>query len=284
MHCFGSNGQDKADYSRGVLERFTRRAPNDWAPEGYGNAHVKIIANPRMINYMSIPHFAFYFEGVQAVNENGNVVPSAFNNPVTADKIVINHYSIKSREEYGIKVSRGAADHNAYDMKNFDTSDHNEEFDDGILRYRAERAQSFKMPDKSQVDARLFNALSKNLSPTLMSNTLPTFYAGKIETFLTCRAVAAYLKTKLKDDAPAKFFEEAAIKAILQTLSSGMTLADVRLLVRELPSLLKLPYPVVNELRGAALQIIPQIMNAMKINSLWREFVELDYTIDLLKE
>ena len=36
----------------------------------------------------------------------------------------------------------------------------------------------------------------KNLSPTLFPNTPPQFYAGKLEMFLTCRAVAAYLKNR----------------------------------------------------------------------------------------
>ena len=280
--CFGSNGQEAADYSRGVLERFTRRATNDWAPDGYGNAHVKTIANPRRISYFSIPHFAFYFEGVQAVNENGGVVPSAFNNPVTADKIVINHYSMKSREEYARKVSRGAADHGIMNIKFFDTNDVNDEFDDGILHYQAERSQNFKLPDKSHADERLLNALMTNLSPTLVPTTPPEFYAGKMETFLTCRAVAGYLQTRLTDNAPAKFFEEAALKAMLRSFA-GMSFADVRLFLRELPILLNLPYPVVKDLRGAAVQILPQLKDTMRVNSLWREFVELDYLLELLK-
>ena len=282
-NCFGSNGQEKADLSRGVLERFTRRAPNDWTPNGFGNAHVKTVANPRMISYMTIPHFAFYFEGNVAVNENGGYVQGPFNNPVTTDKIVINHYNVKSREEYAIKRGRGRADtaQNTYDDKGFNDHDRNEEFDDGILRYRAERAKNFKPPDKSRADERLLNALMKNLSPTLVPTTPPQFYAGKMETFLTCRAVAAYLKTRLTDDAPATFFEQASLNAILKSLG-GMSFADARLFVRELPNLLSLPYPETNDLRNAAAQIIPQMMNVMRINSMWREFVELEYTKDLL--
>ena len=282
LHAFGSAGQEKADYSRGVLERFTRRAPNDWVPNGMGNAHVSTIANPRMISYMSIPHFAFYFEGVFAVNENGGIVQGAFNKPVTAEKIVMNHYSVKSREEYAKKVSRGAADHNTYHMEAFDFNDRNEEFDDEILRYRFERAKKFKPHDMIHANERLLNALMKNLAPTLLPNTPPQFYSGKLETFLTCRAVAAYLKTRLTDDAPAKFFEKASLVGILRSLI-GMSFADARLFVRELPNLLNLPYPETKDLSTAAAQIVPQMMNTMRINSMWREFVETDYINDLLK-
>ena len=115
-----------------------------------------------------------------------------------------------------------------------------------------------------------------------MPNTPPEFYSGKLETFLTCRAVAAYLKTKLTDDTPAKFFEKASLVGILRSLI-GMSFADARLFVRELPNLLNLPYPEAKDLHTAAAHIVPQMMNTMRINSMWREFVETDYINDLLK-
>ncbi len=221
------------------------------------------------------------------MNENAEPLKiSGHNCPVTTEKIVIHHYVTKSREEYAKKVQRGNADHfdNHYNIKTFEHDNRNEEFDDGILKYRAMRAKTYQPPDKSRADERLFTALTENLSPTFLTNTPPQFHAGKLETFLTCRAVAAYLKTKLKDAAPAKFFEEAALKAILQTLASGgMSFADVRLLLRELPDLLSLPYPVVKDLRNACLNIIPQIMNIMHLNNLWKDYAELDYLQRLLK-
>ena len=267
------------------MERFTRRAPIEWAPRGFGNAHVKTIADPRAINFLYLPHSANFFEGYYAVNEIGKVVTGPFNNPVTADKIVINHYYLKSREEYAKKVQRGRADmkENTHDIKKFDENDHNEEFDDGILKYREERAKNFRLPDKTHANERLFAALAENLSPTLFPTTPPDFYAGKMETFLTCRAVAAYLKTKISDESPAKFFEEESLKAILKTIANGASLADIRLLLSELPNLLELPYPVVEEIRGACLQIIPQMMDIMHLNSMWIDFVRLDYLRRLLQ-
>ena len=103
-----------------------------------------------------------------------------------------------------------------------------------------------------------------------------------METFLTCREVAAYLQTKLPDDVPLKFFEEASLKAILKTFG-GLNLAEARLLIRELPKLLRLPYPVVKDLRNAILQIIPQLMNVMRLNIMFKDYVELDYIQDLLE-
>lgn len=236
---FGSNNLEKADYSRGVLERFTRRASNDWE----GNTLVKTIANPLTINNIVNPHYAKYFEGKYAINENGDKVPKsvnranaeAFNDPVTYDKIVINHYHTKSREEYKVKRQRGLADQIAkdpYPERQFTRHDRNEEFDDGILFYRDEKAKVYQ-PPKPRSAEDLIKALEKNLSTDS--------YAGKMETFLTCRALSNYLGEN--------FFEEMSLKAIVKTLETSLSAADKGLFDKELPELLKLPYPVVEELR-----------------------------------
>ena len=290
LHQFGSNGEIQADYSRGVLERFTRRAPNNWIiplKENNlpgGNAHVKTIANPRTIDFLYLPHSAVYFNGFYAVNENGGVVNGPFNNPVTADKIVMNHYSVKSREEYARKVNRGAADHNTYHMEYFDINNRNEEFDDSILIYRATRARNFRLPDKSRTDEKLLNALMKNLAPMLLPNTPENFYSDKMETFLTCRAVSSYLKSRITNEAQANFFEETSLVAILRTLESGVNFTDLQIFLRDLPNFLHLHYPVVEELRNISLQIISQMMDIMRVNSMWKNYSELDYIRQLLKE
>ena len=282
---FGSNGHEKADYSRGVLERFTRRASNEVNP----NTFCKFIANPRTISFIDSPHCAFHFEGIVAINEQKKVKPHPPWHiiPPLTDKIVINHYHCKSWEEYSLKNQRGDADKvesGKYNRKLFEGHDCNDEFDDGILKYRAERAKVYQPPDNSHADERLFDALAINLSPTLLPTTPPEFYAGKMETFLTCRAVASYLQTKLINDAPAKLFEEAALVAILRTLASGgFTFADARLLLTELPVLLTLPYPVVNALREACIQIIPQLEEPFHLTNCWMEIVELEYIQRLLK-
>ena len=101
---FGSNGEETADYSRGVLERFTRRASVDWVMPipnrdiPGGNAQVKTVADPRRIYFFTSAHFPIYFEGNFSVNERGEVTDSYCNEPVTAKKIAINHYNVKSRE------------------------------------------------------------------------------------------------------------------------------------------------------------------------------------------
>ena len=134
---YGSNHQDTADYSKGVIERFTLR-------EESVNKHIKTIANPRKINYFCNPHFSIYFSSCFSVNEQGENFDGAFNEYASDEKIVINHYYMKSREEYLKKVQRGVADFkvNVYDEKNFSHETQNDVFDDGILKYRDERRKA----------------------------------------------------------------------------------------------------------------------------------------------
>lgn len=273
---FGSNNLQTADYSRGVLERFTRRAPDNWVvpiPKRTipgGNAQVKTIANPRRIFFFTSAHFPIYFEGSYSVNENGGRVDSYCNNPVTVNKIAINHYNVKSRAEFRHKLNRGRADKaaNYFNAEWFDLYDRNEIFDNGILTYRAARAENFSLESDEKKFRRMKDALIKTLS---------LFADDKIsdmETALTCRAVSNYLQEK--------FFEEASLGAILKSLD-GISLSDARLFLSELPNLLRLPYPVVNELRGASIQVISQLKDFMREHELWRDFAELDYLQRVLR-
>lgn len=135
---FGSNGEEKADYTRGVLERFTARPEKPW------NA-VSTIANPRRVKYFPTPHAPCYYETCHAVNENGGVVQGYSNDSPTAEKIAMYHYSIKSYEEFEKKVQRGNADHfhSNYAISKFNSNANcNDVYDNSILNYRdARRAE-----------------------------------------------------------------------------------------------------------------------------------------------
>ena len=286
---FGSNGQKKADYSKGVLERFTRRASVDWLPLqngiACGTAHVSTIANPRKVKFFDNPHFAYYFEGYNSINENGKTVSNYSNNPPTVKKIVMNHYKTKSLEEYKKKVQRGNADrfNSNYDIKNFKDDDRNEIFDDGILKYRDIR----KINEKSltfQINYKVLNdALLKNLSPVFSTNTQNEFYNGKMETFLTCRSLIRYLGKNIFEEKDVRIFEEGILNAIYKTFFKNADLADFRLLFEELPEILLLDYPIMKDMCAALTEIIPQLMSVFQVNNLWREFYELEYLLNMLK-
>ena len=234
------------------------------------NCYVKVITNPRKVDSARSPHMMNYFSGFYSVDENlryAEVRPSA-----TADKIVLNHYFLKSREEFLLRVKGGTQSKSKIVW--FDVCDRNEEFDDGILKYRDARAKVYQPPDKSHATDRLLNALLKNLSPTLLTETPSDFYTNKLETFLTCRAVSSYLKTKLTDEAPARFFEELSLKAVLRSMDK-MSVADAQLLMRELPNILSLPYPVIKEISIGLLQHIPRIIKDLNTDITWDFFINL---------
>ena len=266
---FGSNGHETADLSRGVLERFTRRAPSDWAPDGKGNAHTKIIADPRKIHYVYNPHCAKFFANIYSVNEQSrkiqDFVPSPFNLPVTANKIVVNHYYTRSREEFANKIRRGRCNHpvNNYNMNFFAEYDRNEVFDDGILKYRAARAENFTLEDSAHRLERVIDTLTATL----------TADCG-MEAALTCRAVSSYLRGKFPAEDAWRVYEEASLGAVLKSMD-GISVAEAWLLFRDLPNILRLPYSAVKELRRACLELLPQMSDFARLDTAWQDFVEL---------
>ena len=91
---------------------------------------------------------------------------------------------------------------------------------------------------------------------------------------MTCRALSTYLRGKI--------YEEASLAAVLKSLD-GLKLSDVRLLLSELPNLLSLPYPAVEEIRSASIQIISQTMDFMRKNEFWKDFSDLELVQRFIK-
>lgn len=142
-----------------------------------------------------------------------------------------------------------------------------------------------------QIDnEKIANALIKNLYPIFINNVPIQIFQGKMETFLTCRKVAEYLREKFFDKDAANFFEAAALKAIYKSFFTNLTLADIKLLLSELPNILPLNYPEVENIRDALLKILPQVrksvqtaINEPKKMHGWKNFTEYDYFIRMLQ-
>lgn len=286
---FGSNNLQAADYSRGVLERFTRRAPRDWIPKekvkveySYGNTLVKSIVNPRKVDFIPDPHCANYFHTFRAINELGNVVESFANKPVTADKIVVNHYYIKSREESDYKLTRGRSDIlSAYSQDIFDLYDRNEEFDDSILAYRANRAEKFSIESDEQRIRRAEKILVETLTQCSPFTAPTEFFIGKLETFLTCRALAELLNTKIGS----RSAEEFALVWIHQNLDKDGVLnySDLQQFISTLPEILARPFPMCRKILQLTLErVIPSMLEALKRNFNYKTFTEVQYIRRLL--
>ena len=132
---YGSNYQEKADYSRGVLERFTRRSDST-------SERLKVIANPRKIYCIVDPHNPSYFFDSYAVTESGKPVYKSYTDSPSSEKIVINHYKVKSAEEYAVKNRRGDVafgQDNRYILNESFHKVNNNVFDDSIIKYRDSR-------------------------------------------------------------------------------------------------------------------------------------------------
>ena len=99
---FGSNGHVSRP-AGGVLKNYTRR-------RSAVDKHIKSICQPgATLCSAHNPHSFIYTQGT-AVNERKQPCGGPFNEPGSADILRINHYWVKSKEEYEVKLTRGRAD------------------------------------------------------------------------------------------------------------------------------------------------------------------------------
>jgi hypothetical protein len=114
------------------IEAFTRRSIRRYSM----NNHIKSIVRPtRAVKYRD-PH-SFSYNESRCVNEKFSFVEGAFNEPPLHEVAQINHYMIRSREEYEQKARRGAADGSKKTVYLLETWDKemNVEEDRDILRF-----------------------------------------------------------------------------------------------------------------------------------------------------
>ena len=117
-----------------LIENYIYRAEDDYDQ----NAHVKTICNPRLaIAFEGHPHSCTYQKGYFNISEMGSYVPGAFFYDSSCSHLRINHYHMKSEEEFIEKWHRGWPDR----VRTFD--------DDEQLRrdFRAEEEECNKIKD-----------------------------------------------------------------------------------------------------------------------------------------
>lgn len=119
---YGSGGAKKQEPG-GVMERFRRHS----LPEHRLNTHVKSIVDPRRVCGMIGCHEAARLSG-KAADSHGVPLTKGFRDrKPQQDVIRINHYAIKSYEEFLSKRTRGRARTNSLrDMNYFDAYDLND--------------------------------------------------------------------------------------------------------------------------------------------------------------
>jgi hypothetical protein len=104
--AFGSSGHETRP-SGLVLESYVRRT------EAIGvNRHIKSIVNPMRVRAFASTHF-FMFDRGLTVDERRRPItgpPLSMTEGVSFERLRVNHYVIKSEEEFRLKVARGPAD------------------------------------------------------------------------------------------------------------------------------------------------------------------------------
>lgn len=101
---YGSNGlEDKSDEP--VMQRFTSHS----LPDHPLNRHVKSIVDPRRVFTMTGCHEAARING-KAADSHGNEISANFRNRMPQQDVIrVNHYAVKSRQEFEEKQRRGRA-------------------------------------------------------------------------------------------------------------------------------------------------------------------------------
>jgi hypothetical protein len=89
-----------------IFENYRYRAEDDFDR----NCHIKTICNPRLVNSVANPHFVKYLSGYFNISEKGSIIPSSFFCDASCQKLRLNHYWIKSEEEFLEKNRRGWPD------------------------------------------------------------------------------------------------------------------------------------------------------------------------------
>lgn len=101
---YGSGGA-RTKEPGGVMERFRKHS----LPEHRLNTHVKSIVDPRRVCTMTGCHEAARISG-RAADSHGDVLKKGFRDRVPQQDIIrINHYAVKSYEEFLAKRARGRA-------------------------------------------------------------------------------------------------------------------------------------------------------------------------------
>lgn len=102
--CYGSSGQKKREPG-GVMERFRRHSLTDHPL----NKHVKSILDPRRVYGMTGCHEAARINGKASDSHGDRVRVSWRDRAPQHDRIRINHYAVRSYEEFIEKKGRGRA-------------------------------------------------------------------------------------------------------------------------------------------------------------------------------
>jgi hypothetical protein len=114
---FGDNNNNNINNNNySLVERFTKR-------EISPNEHIKSIVNPKKVQYMHVHNHS----GKCVDTNKKRIDNTPYNNSGPIDIAQINHYFVKTKDEFYKKINRGRADTGTYrDISDFDKHNKNE--------------------------------------------------------------------------------------------------------------------------------------------------------------
>lgn len=104
--CLYGSGKHENKPTGLVIENYKYRANDNFNI----NKHIKLIANPRKIKKFKTPHFALLKNNFNIINTENEIVNDSLSKKISINKIRINHYFTKSKEEFLLKIDKGKAD------------------------------------------------------------------------------------------------------------------------------------------------------------------------------
>ena len=85
------------------------------------------------------------------------------------------------------------------------------------------------------------------------------------------------------NDTDAETFEEMSLIALYKSLLSEIKIGDVELVLKEMPKILVMPYPVVEKICAVLIEILGQIIKSLRTGGLWEQVVKLEHALEMLK-
>lgn len=106
------------------------------------NKHIKVIANPKEIEYIDNPHNFKFKEGKKAITILDNEIDTFFTDFPIKRLAWINHYYCRTKKDMERKVRRGRADsENPYDNNIFNGIDENTHIETHAIELESQRAK-----------------------------------------------------------------------------------------------------------------------------------------------
>lgn len=275
---YGTSGFREPGEYDGLLRSFVHRAEEDYEM----NRLVKSIVDPRRTKSFLTPYFALYCPFSCAYDESGNQVGGFLSENSPDNRLVVNHYATKSRQEWMVRHSRGTADYNLITNNEslLEKYDRNEVYDDSINSYLASRPEP-----TADYNARRQKWLEDEI------NRIAGILAGEdtgrygmsliLQAFYACGTL---LGGYLSKDEQQQIQHDIAQNTIEKLNTSNMPIEEAFILIDSLPELVHAGSDIWRDLRprmarfvGAVCEVLREIVPAA------RECYTYDYLAKLLQ-